>query len=831
MKLLLLAWLRESLRRPILLILSMLGVALGVATVVAIDIANESARRSFIAANEAVAGTATHRLDGMISDDLYTRLRLEHGLQATPVVEGSVRIRETGEKATLYGIDLLAEQNFQSNPIWNSLGMDVATELISRPFTIILSADTAAKLDLNAGEALIVSAPAGDVEMTVAGILFPANPLQAQSLRSVLITDIATAQDTLGMVGRLSSIQLTLDQSEITSLLAVLPDNVRMESNSYRLNTRISVTRAFQINLNALGLLSLLVAMFLIYNTTVFMVMRRHRLIGIARCVGALRGSVISCVLIEAAIIGCIATVAGFVLGTQLSNFLLALVERSIDSLYFPFEASVRVVAPQTIATGIALGVCATILSAIPAAKEALQVSPVHLTHSSQTAPARTFNLTLAGVLMAGAGAVALLVESRSVVLGFAGIFLIIVGYMLTVPFLIASTERFLRPAVKKLFGVQGILVARAFSVSLNKTSIAIVALSLAISATVGMGVMIGSFRVAVDEWLGSRLTGDIYVTTSSELRQNLTDADIGRLERLSEVDLIGVARWVKLHGPRGETRVFAVDYGQESFNGFEFKERDAGDVWTEFEIGSVIISEPYAYKNQLAVNDKLALSNGDRSVEFPIAGIYYDYSSDQGVVTMHRETYLKHFNDSTVTTAAVFASAKANVDKLADRVREAVATEDARIWRNRELHETSLAVFDQTFAITGVLRTLAIIVALIAVLSALATLQIERERELAVLRATGFTVFGIWRSASVETGVMGLLAAIISLPIGVVMAWLLIWVINQRSFGWTMQLQLDPVTLVQAVALAFVAATLAGIIPAWRLAKRVPARSLQSLD
>lgn len=827
----LLAWIRESLRRPILLILSMLGVALGVATVVAIDIANESARRSFIAANEAVAGTATHRLDGIITDDLYTRLRLEHGLQATPVVEGGVRIRKTGEKATLYGVDLLAEQNFQSNPIWNSLGMEVATELISRPFTIVLTEDTATELNLKVGETFFVSLPAGDVEMTVAGILVPANPLQAQSLRSVLITDIATAQHTLGMVGRLSSIQLTLNQAEAASLPAILPDNVRMESNTDRLNTRIFVTRAFQINLNALGLLSLLVAMFLIYNTTVFMVMRRRRLIGIARCMGALRGSVISCVLIEAAIIGCIATVAGFVLGTQLSNFLLSLVERSIDSLYFPFEANVRVVAPQTIATGVALGVCATILSAIPAAREALQVSPVHLAHSSQTVPTRTFNLTLAGVAMAGAGAVVLLVESRSVVLGFAGIFLVIVGYMLIVPFLIASVEGFLRPAVKKFFGVQGILVARAFSVSLNKTSIAIVALSLAISATVGMGVMIGSFRVAVDEWLGSRLTGDIYVTTSSELRQSLTEADVDRLEGLSEVDLVGVARWVKLRGPRGETRVFAVDYGEESFNGFEFKDKIFGDLWTEFEAGSVIVSEPYAYKNKLAVNDKLALSNGDRSVELPIAGIYYDYSSDQGVVTMHRETYLKHFNDSTVTTAAVFASANANVDRLADKVRDAVETEDARIWRNRELHETSLAVFDQTFAITGVLRTLAIIVALIAVLSALATLQIERERELAVLRATGFTIFGIWRSASIETGVMGLLAAIVSLPIGVVMAWLLIWVINQRSFGWTMQLQLDPATLVQAVALAFVAATLAGIIPAWRLAKRVPARSLQSLD
>ena len=123
---------------------------------------------------------------------------------------------------------------------------------------------------------------------------------------------------------------------------------------------------------------------------------------------------------------------------------------------------------------------------------------------------------------------------------------------------------------------------------------------------------------------------------------------------------------------------------------------------------------------------------------------------------------------------------------------------------------------------------TLSIIVAFIGVLSALMSLQLERARELGVLRATGMTIRQLWQLTLIETGLMGLIAGIVAIPTGYALAWILIYVINVRSFGWTLQMQLNPSYFVQAVLVALIAALLAGIYPAYRLGQMVIASALR---
>jgi putative ABC transport system permease protein len=138
----------------------------------------------------------------------------------------------------------------------------------------------------------------------------------------------------------------------------------------------------------------------------------------------------------------------------------------------------------------------------------------------------------------------------------------------------------------------------------------------------------------------------------------------------------------------------------------------------------------------------------------------------------------------------------------------------------NRALREASLEIFDRTFAVTVVLRFLATIVAVVGVLSALMALGLERAREIGVLRAQGFTPREVWSLVTAQTGVMGLVAGLLAIPVGIVLAVVLIFVINQRSFGWTLGLEVAPGLLLQAVLLAVGAALLAGLYPARRLAR-----------
>ena len=378
----------------------------------------------------------------------------------------------------------------------------------------------------------------------------------------------------------------------------------------------------------------------------------------------------------------------------------------------------------------------------------------------------------------------------------------------------------------KQFFGLRGVLSSRALSMSGGRSSIAICALCVAISATVGVGVMISSFRTAVDDWLSDRLRADIYVSTQGYGGQ-LSKIEINRLKLIPGVESVGVAKWDWLQGPDGQSRIFAVDYGKHAFDGYRFKFKTP-EVWNRFQSGGVIISEPYAWKHKLSLGDSVEFFSDNAVIQMPVVGVFFGYGSDRGVVVIHRDVYVSKFNDYAITTAALFGYPDANLQTLEHEANQSVSSAGVRVWTAGSLHGAAMEIFDQTFAITAVLRSLAIIVAIIAVVSILAMIQIDRGRELQIQNAVGFTSREIWASASIEAGVMGLIAGLLSLPVGLLLSWLLIWVVNQRSYGWTMQMLIDGTILIEAVLLAIIAALLAGIVPAWWLANRTPKQKLQ---
>ena len=113
--------------------------------------------------------------------------------------------------------------------------------------------------------------------------------------------------------------------------------------------------------------------------------------------------------------------------------------------------------------------------------------------------------------------------------------------------------------------------------------------------------------------------------------------------------------------------------------------------------------------------------------------------------------------------------------------------------------------------------------------LSALLALQLERTRELGTMRANGMTRWQLFRMTLLETGLMGVIAGAMALPVGSVLAWVLVYIINVRSFGWTLRLQLRPEFFVQAVAVSLIASVLAGIYPALLMGLIQPAMAIRA--
>lgn len=839
------ASLRQLLRHPWLTVLSIVGVALGVAVVTGVDLANGSAARAFRVAAETVAGRSSHQIVGGpagIPEELYRSLRVDRGMRpAAPVVEGYGAV--TGRPGTtlrIVGIDPFAEGPFRTFGARFIRGADLEG-ILARPGTGLLLEETALRLGVKRGGALSVETGGRSHRITVTGFLEAGDDVSRQGLEGVLVVDIATAQELLGMVGRLSRIDLILPEGEggdarLGALRKVLPAGVEVMEAGARPGSLDQMSRAFRLNLTALSLLALLVGMFLIYNTTTFAVVRRRRLIGMLRAMGVTRREIFALVCGEALLVGAVGMALGLAGGVLLGRVLTGLVTRTINDLYFVLQVGEMALSPAILAKGALLGIGATLAAAMPPALEATTAPPRAVLVRS-VIEARTRRLmplaALAGLLAMGCGGILFIGDSGGIVSGFVGLFAFIIGYALMVPGATVLFAALVRPLAGVIAGSLGRMAARGVAASLSRTGVATAALVVAVSAAIGVGIMVGSFRLTVERWLESRLRADIYVTTvgtgTGREKPPLDPALVERLEAVPGAAGRSLTRRVTIESAAGATDLLVMDVPRQSAFGFRLKEGEIDQAWRSFSGGeAVIVSEPYAYRHRVAPGDRVRLRTDRGEREFPVAGVYYDYGSDTGVVAMARTAYLRHWDDRSVDGIGFYALPGVTTGRLAEAIRARSGASPITVISNRELRNASVAVFDRTFAITGVLRILTVVVAFVGVLSALMAIQVERSRELAVLRAVGLTPAEVWGLVCGETGLIGLVAGLLSLPLGILEALILIHVINRRSFGWTMELSLEPMILLQAVVLACSAALLAGIWPAFAIARTSPALALR---
>ncbi len=840
--------LRYLTRHPWLMGLSVLGVALGVAVVVAIDLANTSASRAFALSAARVTGQATHRIvgaGGPLGEEVYRRLRVEVGYrQAAPIVQGYATLAESGRTVQFLGVGPLAEGPFR--PYVRGQGVDLGT-FMTTPGAVLMAGPTANELGYEIGDTLRVEVAGTKHRLLLAGLLRPGGERSRRAVANLLVTDVATAQEVLGLMGSLSRIDLILPEGARRERVRrrieqALPPGARIVSSGARTQTVEQMTRAFEMNLAALSLLALVVGMFLIYNTMTFSVVQRRTLIGRLRALGVTRREVFQLVLGEGLLIGAVGTVLGLLLGFVLAQGLVQLVTRAINDLYFVVTVREVALSPLTLAKGAALGLGATLLAAAAPAREATHapVSAV-LRRSAEEANVRARVPRLAGagvgVLLLGGillGGILLVVPGRSIWLGYAALFLVLAGAALLTPAAVAGFARGARPVMGYVFGVLGRMAARGLRTTLSRTAVAVAALTIAIAATVGVGVMVDSFRSTVAAWLRHTLQADVYVQPPSLVFRR-TDATlppgtVRQLKRVEDVAGVYTVRRVEVASSVGPTTLVAIAPGPETPEVYQLKAGEPASLWKRFgQERVVIVSEPYSYRTGIGVGDTLRLVTDRGRQPFAVAGVFYDYGSDRGVVTMHRATYDRFYDDRAVSGVALDAAPGVSVDTLIARLRAATAGGPELIIRsNRGLREASLRIFDRTFAITNVLRLLAVGVAFVGVLSALMALQLERGHELAVLRAGGMTPGQVGRYVTLETGLMGLAAGLFSLPLGLALAYVLIFVINKRSFGWTLQMEVAPAILVQALLLALAAALLAGAYPAYKMAHANPARALR---
>jgi putative ABC transport system permease protein len=577
--------------------------------------------------------------------------------------------------------------------------------------------------------------------------------------------------------------------------------------------------------------------MFLIYNTMTFSVVRRRGLIGDLRTLGVTRNSIFGLVLFESGVIGVLGTAIGVVGGMVLAQALLGMVTQTINDLYFVLNVRRVEFMPFTLVKAAGLGVGATLLSAALPAREATRTPPRFVQNRSaiESRIRRSVpRMTVAGLLLLIVGAITLWLPIRHVLLTFAGLLPLIAGFALLTPgFLVVTMARVPR-FLENAMGVLGRMAVRGILSQLSRSAVAIAALAIAVGTTVGVTVMVDSFRRSVVAWLETRLDADIYVSPPYLVAsRNDTTLDPELLRKLSELDGIADAnllRGMLVETQHGVANLIALQMAAGSEQRFRFVDGDPAAAWPAVRSGtSALVSEPYAYRHRVEPGDSVIVMTAGGYRGFDVAGVYMDYASDVGTILIDLGAYRDEWRDDTVSGIGLFLDEPDSVDAMIRRIDGLLTSQDEVLIRStRELRETSMEIFDRTFAITYVLRTLTVVVAFIGVLSALMALQFERGRELGVLRAIGLTPGQLWRLVTLQTGLMGLVSGLIALPFGMMLATVLVFVINKRSFGWTLQMHVSAGVFVQAMIVAVSAALLAGLYPGFKMARTSPARALR---
>ncbi len=817
--------------------LSLLGIALGIAVVAGMDLAIGSARRAFLASAEAVGGRATHHVIGGpagLPDSTYARVRGTI-VEAAPIVEAYARAPDfPGRTFRILGVDPFAEAPFRS---WVATGSGLSlAPLLTHPGSVVLGLPLAMELGLSIGDTLALVAGGEPRRAVVMGLVEPEDALARTALADVLLADIATAQELAGTIGRITRIDLRMTAEDSAHLAAVLPPGTRIVGAGERVATTAAMTRAFEVNLTALSLLALIFGIFLVYNAVTFSVLRRRPLIALERAIGVTRDQVVARVVGEAVVIGALATLLGFALGILLARGLVGLVARTINDLHFALTVSELRFGPGAVLRALLLGTLGSALAALPAAVQAARMRPgAALLRSAleQHVRARTGPLLFGGLALAGAGVVVALTPGAGLGLGFAGLFALIGGAALLAPAITLGIARLLRPAATFVGGAAGSHAARGVASSLSRTGPAIAALAVAVGAVLAVGTVVGSFRSAVESWLAHALRADVYVSVpgalSNRAEGTLDPIIVERVRALPLAEGVTTFRNVVLPHPDGDLRISAVDLHPPHRAGFDLIEGDPVEAWRAFDAGGLLVTESLAFRRGLHPGSMLILptQRGDRP--FEVAAVFRDYTTEHGLIFIDRAAYDANWDDAGVTSLGVFARPRVSTDSLIAALR-ALAPTDAAVnfTRTRDLRAGSLAVFDRTFAITMVLRALALVVALVGVLGALMALQLERTRELGVLRALGLTPRGLGAVVAGQTAVMGVAAAVLGLPLGAALGALMLEVVNRRSFGWSVPFQLDANMVAQSAAVAIVAALVAGAYPAWRMARTRPAEALR---
>lgn len=832
------------------------GMALGIAVVIAIQLANASALGGFKAAIETVSGKASLEIAGAglgFDELLLNRLDWlrEYG-QVSPVIEGDAQARlANGSRETLrvLGVDILRDRSIRDYRLLAhaeeaSKRRDLTTSeflnLLIDPRSVVITEKFAQRHALAVGDKFALAVGDRTADFVVRGVLRNEGPARALD-GNLALMDIAAAQLIFDRLGRLDRLDVRLregvkiDEAE-RAIAARLPEGLTVQRPARRSQQVEQMLAAFHFNLTALSYVALLVGLFLIYNTVSISVIARRTEVGTLRALGVTRRTVLALFLAEAAALALVGCALGLPLGRLLSFAAVKLTATTVNALYIAAAAAPPPLELKHSALAFAVGLPLSLAAAAVPALEATRVAPTAAMRGSDRGAAH-FRLRRIYLIVPLALFVLAVWFARQKAVaglplfGYAAAVAIVFGAAFLVPAVLFVVSHGGGQLLARLFKVEGRLANANIAGAIPRLAVSVAALAVSLSMMTAIAVMIGSFRETVIYWVGQTLKADLYLRPAT--RGNVaTDVTLSpEVEHVvaSHPAVAAVDRFRNFDVPYADG---LITLGAGDFNvllahgNLLFKmprEQGAAKAAMRAAINqdAVVISESLAIKHGKGIGDELRLMTPKGEVSFQVAAVYYDYSSDRGIAVMDRATFARYWREPRPTSLTVYLREGADADAVRDEIVRALGARfEVLIYTTAAIRREVLRIFDSTFAITYALEVIAIFVAIMGVASTLLTLILERRREIVMLRLIGADRRQVRKMVVIEAALMGGVSQAVGLVVGVLLSLVLIYVINVQSFGWTIQFHLPVWFLAQSSALILMATALAGIYPARRAAQ-----------
>jgi len=820
-------------------LLSITGIALGVGIFVSVQIAIYTAIESFNASVDHVSGKANLQITSFgrgFSEEVYLKIKKVPGVKAaTPIIQYVSKFDEPiGEPLYLLGIDVFSDRPFREYQF--NEPNDESLLFLRNPHSIAITEKLANRHGLKKGEKITLIVGSKKVTLTITNLLKMEGPAKSLEGNFGLI-DIASAQEALEKVGLIDRIDLIVEKSmPIESiereLRKVIPPGVEVRRSDTRSGQIEKMVSAFHLNLTALSFISLIAGMFLIYNAISISIIQRRREIGILRSIGLTRAQVFGLFISEASWIGCLGSLVGIGIGIGLAKVMLYQVSRTITALYILVKAEHLLISPSVLMAGFGIGVLASILSSIGPAKEASKIAPneaLALGTLETKIKIRLGHFSLIGIgLLILSFFLALQKPIYQLPLfGFLSALLILIGVSFLIPSITTLLNRLIAPLLGFLFGSEGKLASRYIHDSMARTVITIAALMTALSMLISISIMILSFRKTVDLWVEQSINGDVFVFPGSYSITGysaLLPLEVSRaLPSLPGVKAVDSFRALEVEYQGQPALIASVD-GEVFLNMkvIRFTRGNPQTILRQFAAGqAILVTESFSLRHQVKAGDRIRLNTPQGEKEFLISGVFYDYSSDWGMVLLEKKIFQSLWKDETLHSAGIYLKEGVSQESFKEIIRERYS-KPYRLFvvSHRELRKEILNIFDQTFAITYALEFIAIIVAILGIINSLNALIIERKRDIGIIRAVGAFRRQIEKTTLIEAGLIGFFSHILGLLCGFLLSILLIYVINKQSFGWTIQFSIPLWSLIESWLVVMVTSIVAGFIPARRAAK-----------